>query len=83
MFLLHALIDPVRSSPKMCRSNQVQSHAMPIVDIMILGALVGFLSKMGIKYNALTIDFIDNKTASEFSTCDVLVISNANDEKIR
>lgn len=34
---------------------------------------------MGIKYNALTIDFIDNKTASEFSTCDVLVISN--DEK--
>lgn len=34
---LHALIEPVRSSTKMCRSNKVQSHAMPIVDIMILG----------------------------------------------
>lgn len=58
---LHSLKDLVRSSPKMCRSNQVQSHAMPIVNIMILGNSCRFLLKMSVKYNALTIDFIDNK----------------------
>lgn len=58
---LHSLKDLVRSSPKMCRSNQVQRHAMPIVNIMILGNSCRFLLKMSIKYNALTIDFIDNK----------------------